>query len=112
MGDMKRFACAALAVFVFSALSAQADESSIARGRAIAKENCGRCHALGRTGRSPNPKSPPFRALAQKYPLSNLEEALGEGIVVGHEGPEMPQFKFSTTQIEQLLAYLSSLQKK
>jgi cytochrome c len=109
---MKRFAFAVLALLALAALPAQADRNSVAHGRAIAKENCGRCHALGRTGRSPNPKSPPFRTLAQKYPLSNLEEALGEGIVVGHEGPEMPQFKFSTTQIEQLLAYLASVQKK
>ena len=44
------------------------------------------CHAIGRSGASPNPKSPPFRDLSRRYPLSNLEEALGEGIVVGHEG--------------------------
>ena len=60
---------------------------------------------------SANPKSPPFRLLARKYPLSNLEEALAEGIVVGHEGLEMPQFRLSPAQIEALLAYLRSIQK-
>ncbi len=81
-------------------------------GASIAKANCGRCHAVGRSGESPNPKSPPFRHLARKYPLSDLEEALGEGIVVGHEGLEMPQFQFDTKQVEALLAYLGSIQKR
>jgi mono/diheme cytochrome c family protein len=48
--------------------------------------------------------------LSHKYPLSDLEEALAEGIVVGHEGAEMPQFRLSTSQIEALLAYLGSIQ--
>ena len=55
---------------------------------------------------------PPFRYLARKYPLYNLEEALGEGIVVGHEGLEMPQFQFDAKQVEALLAYLASIQKR
>jgi cytochrome c len=82
-----------------------------ARGKAIAAKNCGACHAIGPTGASPNPNSPPFRGLARKYPLSNLEEALGEGIVVGHEGLDMPPFQFSPKQIEALLAYLGSIQR-
>ncbi len=95
---------------VLSAAHAQA-ASQIAQGKQIASRNCGRCHAIGVTGESANPKSPPFRKLARKYPLSNLEEALGEGIVVGHEGAEMPQFKLSSGQIDALLAYLKSVQR-
>jgi len=81
------------------------------RGRIIANTNCRRCHAIGKSGRSANPKAPPFRHIAKKYPLANLEEALAEGILVGHEGPEMPQFTLSTGQIEALLAYIASIQK-
>lgn len=81
------------------------------RGAAIAQNNCGSCHATRLTGASPNPKSPPFRRLARKYPLANLEEALGEGIVVGHEGLDMPQFRFDTDEVEALLAYLASIQR-
>ncbi|WP_442755864.1 hypothetical protein ACNHKD_04195 [Methylocystis sp. JAN1] len=66
----------------------------------------------GPRGRESEPQSPPFRYLARKYPLSNLEEALGEGIVVGHEGPEMPQFQFDAKEVEALLAYLASIQKR
>ena len=101
-----------LALSAFWPVSASADTALIERGRMIAKTNCGHCHAVGRTGKSANPKSPPFRSISKKYPLTNLEEALAEGIVVGHEGSEMPQFKLSTPQIEALLAYLASVQKK
>jgi cytochrome c len=87
-------------------------ETLVDGGREIAKTFCGRCHAIGAHGKSPNPKSPPFRLLGKKYPLSNLEEALSEGIVVGHEGEEMPPFAFSARQIEALLAYLASVQRK
>jgi len=94
------------------ALAAPPGKNLFARGQALAKDNCGRCHAVGRSGESANPASPPFRHLARKYPLSNLEEALGEGIVVGHEGVDMPPFRFSSAQIEALLTYLGAIQKK
>jgi cytochrome c len=81
-------------------------------GEAIAKTNCSRCHAIGRHGASPNPKSPPFRMLARRYPLSDLQEALAEGVLVGHEGSEMPRFQFAPRQIAALLAYLASVQHK
>ncbi len=115
---MVRFAAPALAALLALAgfspgLPAQAAENDVLRyGESIAKANCSRCHAVGVAGKSPNPKSPPFRDLSRKYPLSYLEEALGEGIVVGHEGPEMPQFQFDAKQIEALLAYLGSIQKR
>jgi cytochrome c len=91
--------------------AALADDAVIARGREIAIENCSRCHAVGTTAASVNPKSP-FRTLAQKYPLENLEEALGEGITVGHEGLEMPHFQLDAGQIEALISYIASVQEK
>ena len=113
---MSRFFCFTVAVFLAAALvvpdSARADAALVERGHAIAVNNCARCHAIGKIGASPNPKSPPFRTLSQKYPLSNLEEALSEGIVVGHEGSEMPQFRLDPAQIEAFLAYLGSVQEK
>lgn len=101
-----------LAASPADAQAAPADAQLVKRGRAIAEKNCGRCHAVGARGESANPKSPPFRYLSRKYPLHNLEEALGEGIVVGHEGVEMPQFRLNASQIEALLAYLGSIQKR
>ncbi|MBM3576680.1 MAG: cytochrome c [Alphaproteobacteria bacterium] len=113
---MLRFAPLAVApLLLFAAgvayAKAPADAQLLKRGRAIAQQNCGRCHAVSASGESANPKSPPFRYLARKYPLNNLEEALAEGIVVGHEGVEMPQFRLSAAQIEALLAYLNSIQR-
>jgi mono/diheme cytochrome c family protein len=87
-------------------------DKQIERGRAIANANCSRCHATGTRGKSPNPASPPFRTLTKKYPLENLEEALAEGIVVGHGGLVMPRFEFSPAQIEALLDYIASIQRK
>ncbi|HMK89610.1 MAG TPA: cytochrome c [Methylocystis sp.] len=105
-----RIAWIVLASLVISAPAGAND--SIARGAAIARANCSRCHAIGARGASPNPKSPPFWMLGRKYPLADLQEALAEGILVGHEGDEMPRFQFSPSQIEALLAYLKSVQRK
>lgn len=80
-----------------------------ARGERIARSNCAPCHAIGRTGASPNPISPPFRTLRERYPLTYLEEALAEGIVVGREGMHMPAFRFRPQQIEDLIAYLMAI---
>ena len=57
---------------------ARADDD-LARGEALVGENCGRCHAIGRTGTSPHRQAPAFRTLGQRYPIETLEEALGEG---------------------------------
>jgi len=99
-------------VVVRSAEPAYADAALIARGYALAMNLCSRCHAIGKTGESTNPKSPPFRYLSRSYRLSALEEALAEGIIVGHEGLEMPQFQFSPVMIDALLAYMTSVQAK
>ena len=82
------------------------------RGERIARENCSPCHAIGRTGASPNPNSPPMRTLGQRYPLKDLEEALAEGIVVGHEGSQMPMFQFGPAEIDNFIAYLRTIQSK
>lgn len=79
----------------------------IAAGGVFAEEHCARCHAVGPTGESPLAEAPHFRDFQKKWPLENLEEALGEGIVVGH--PDMPQFELEPDQINDLLAYLASL---
>ncbi len=103
--------CPFLVGAAVAAPTAPASKDFLKQGAAIAQRNCGSCHATGRKGASPNPKSPPFRSLSRRYPLANLEEALGEGIVVGHEGLDMPQFRFESREVEALLAYLASIQR-
>lgn len=81
---------------------------SVEAGRRIAEANCQRCHAIGATGESPHPPAPPFRTLSQRYPVSDLQEAFAEGVRVGH--PDMPEFQLPPDQIDDLLAYLQSVQ--
>lgn len=93
---------------VFITLPAQA--ASAKRGALLAKAQCGACHATGRSGASPNLKAPTFRRIARQWPLDQLQEALGEGIVTGHPG--MPEFAFEPRQIDDLLAHLARLKRR
>lgn len=78
------------------------------KGEVLIRDNCSRCHAIGRTGDSPKAEAPPFRTLSSKYPIENLAESLAEGIVSGH--PEMPIFVFKPHDVDAIIAYLQSIQ--
>src|SRR5512145_1099568 len=97
-----------------TASGAQAPLSQeIERGRAFAQKNCAMCHAIGPTGLSPYKPAPPFRTLHERYDVEALAEALAEGIVVGHGGArQMPQFVLSPAEIDDLLAYLKTLESR
>lgn len=82
---------------------------SLAAGKAIAGP-CAACHAIGVRGASPDRNAPPFRSLARKYPLENLQEGFAEGIFVGHSDG-MPTFRLSPEQIQDFLNYLRSIQR-
>ena len=84
-------------------------DSKIKVGKLIAETRCAKCHATGPTGDSPHPDAKPFRYLSDNYPVRNLEEALAEGIVVGH--PDMPMFVLSPYEIDSLITYLESIQE-
>jgi len=79
------------------------------RGFVLLRENCSRCHAIGRVGASPLKVAPPFRSLHERYPVEDLEEPLAEGIVTGH--PTMPEFRFDPGQVGDIIAYLRSLER-
>lgn len=84
-----------------------------ARGEHLVKQNCSGCHAVAKTGDSPNALAPAFRTLSERYPVENLEEALAEGILVSHEGVvQMPEFTFSPEDITDIIAYLRRIQTK
>lgn len=88
--------------------AAYAQSPQVANGLRFAQANCARCHATGASDASPMASAPPFRTLHLRYPVENLAEALAEGIVTAH--PAMPQFQLSVTQIDDLIAYLKSLE--
>jgi cytochrome c len=84
---------------------------SIPRGKEIAEKKCAICHSVEPRGDSPSAKAPPFRTLSQRYPVESLQEALAEGITVGHEGLEMPEFRMEPAQIDDFLAFLKSINR-
>jgi mono/diheme cytochrome c family protein len=103
---MAAIAAALVASQLFAAVPAHA--ASIAQGRRLATLYCARCHAIDKVSPSPLKIAPPFRTLHERYPVENLQEALAEGIVVGH--PAMPQFSFEPDQVNDFLVFLKSLE--
>ena len=78
-------------------------------GHALVETHCASCHAVGPRGDSPHPDAPAFRDLHRAYPVESLEEALGEGIMVGH--PDMPEFVLTRGQVSDVIAWLKSLEE-
>ena len=107
-----RFFAIGLAWLALATPAMAQSSASAKRGEAIVKANCAECHAVTRTGDSPNAKAPPFRTLGQRYKLDDLQEALAEGIVVGHGGADMPHFVFEPTEIDDIIAYLKQINRQ
>jgi mono/diheme cytochrome c family protein len=78
-------------------------------GETLLTRDCGRCHAVGRTGASLDKGAPEFRTLGKRYPIESLEEALGEGMMSGH--PDMPELKYDAGDVGGIIAYLKSIQQ-
>ena len=38
-----------------------AEKGTVGRGELLLRENCSRCHAIGKEGNSPHPEAPTFR---------------------------------------------------
>jgi len=81
----------------------------VAAGRAMAERLCSRCHAIAGPGPSPLAQAPLFSRFGRQFRVDDLAEAMAEGLVVGH-GP-MPEFVFTPDEIDDLLAYLNSVQE-
>ncbi|MEF3047816.1 c-type cytochrome [Pseudotabrizicola sp. L79] len=94
-----------VAAFMLSPLSSAA--GPVEDGAALVKRNCSGCHAVTQYDASPNPRAIPFRFIGRLYPINHLEEALAEGILVGHE---MPEFVLNLNQVTAVIRYLESIQ--
>lgn len=86
---------------------ARGTPGSATRGHVLAQTQCSGCHAVDRQGDSPLADAPPFRTLSQRYPVADLQEAFGEGLVTAH--PTMPQFQFEAADVADLIAYLETV---
>ena len=87
---------------------AAAPDEQVRQGRQIALANCAGCHAIDAGSPSPHAEAPAFRTLSERYPVDSLQEALAEGIVVGH--PDMPEFSFDPDEVDALIAFMETLQ--
>ncbi len=104
-----RFALAVLLITGSTGLSLAADpDAPRERGRALAEEHCGGCHAVGRADQSPHPGAPPFRMLDRRLDLDTFAERLRNGLTSGH--PDMPTFRFTRQDARALVAYLRFIQ--
>ena len=83
-------------------------QSEAEQGRLLAQANCSRCHAIGSGDQSAHPDAPPFRTLSKRYPIDSLAERLGKGFPTGHS--DMPDFLATASQIDEIIAYIISLQ--
>jgi cytochrome c len=99
--------CLASTVFVSAPSRAEGGDPNL--GLALAQEWCAKCHSVGFYGPSPLTEAPPFRELHKRYDVEDLAESLAEGILVGH--PTMPAFRFDPDQIDNLIAYLKTLER-
>jgi cytochrome c len=98
-----------LGVSIGAAASAARADGDVAAGHAMAERLCSRCHAIAGPGPSPLAQAPLFSHFGRTFKVDDLAEAMAEGLVVGH-GP-MPEFVFTPEEIDDMLAYLNSVQE-
>ena len=84
------------------------DQMTVEAGAQLIAELCSRCHATSVGQSSPHDQAPSLRRISRNYPVERLAEALAEGMMVGH--PDMPVFEFDVGQIDQIIAYLNTIQ--
>jgi mono/diheme cytochrome c family protein len=97
-----RIACTAWCCVVSTPTTAQ----NLAAGQAIAEKHCARCHAITTEQKSRHAVAPTFPVIANRYSVWGLQEALAEGIIVGHG--EMPKYVFSPDEINDLLSFMDT----
>lgn len=97
-----------LAVLALGICAAHAQDSA-RRGRALVREFCSACHAIGKSGNSPHKSAPPFRTLGRSFDLDQFPRRLERGISSGH--PDMPEFKFNSEDAAAVRDYLRTIQQ-
>ena len=100
----------AIAFVTLGLLTAPASaQDPVRHGRALLREFCGACHAIGRNDRSRHTGAPPFRTLGRSFDLDDFPRLLARGISAGH--PDMPEFRFSEDDARDASAYLRTIQQ-
>lgn len=85
-----------------------APSAADASGKPFAQASCGSCHAVGPYGTSPNPNAPPFVAVVNQEGLT--AETLSTWLRDAHNYPREMQFELGPHEVDQLVAYMLTLQ--
>jgi cytochrome c len=108
--NARRAVIAAGAMMLASIGSALAQqEPAVQRGQTFVRVHCAQCHSIDVASESPLKIAPPFRDLNRKFPVESLAPRLAEGIIANH--PTMPQFRLDADQVNDVIAFLKSLQR-
>lgn len=83
--------------------------SPSSRGLAFARAHCAGCHAVTEGRTSPNPESPPFEAIVNTPGLTAA--TLKPWLRDSHNFPGMMSFAIEADQIDDLAAYMLTLQR-
>ena len=106
---MKR-SLAVLTICLFWSTVAHARAEQQRSGKEMLQKLCARCHAVGRTGASPNRQAPPFRSFSEtKLYDSDFLQRLQDGYSSIHRF--MPTFRFNREDAEEVLNYMKSIQE-
>jgi len=105
-----RYAVATAALLFLGQTPAWGQGSPEMHGETLASQHCAMCHAIGRSGNSPNALARPFRTLGQTYAIESLEEPLRNGALFGH--PVMPGFALDARDAHAIVRYLKSIQAR
>jgi mono/diheme cytochrome c family protein len=98
---------AVLALLLLVTPASAADDVAIALGKALAQKNCTTCHAIGPDDKSLIEDAPPFRDIAVRYDIVDLEDSLNEGVATEH--PLMPNWQMTPEQAHALASFIMSL---
>ena len=94
-----------------AALAAPASApGTLEQGAALVVRNCTQCHAVGRTGGSPDHAAPPLQSLWRYVKMNDLAVALQQGLLSKH--PSMPQFRFTKPELDAIMSYLRAIQEQ
>jgi mono/diheme cytochrome c family protein len=79
-------------------------------GKEMLQRLCARCHAVGRTGASPNRQAPPFRSFSEtKLYDDDFLQRLQDGYSSIHHF--MPTFRFNREDAKEVVNYMKSIQE-
>jgi len=107
---MKTF-CLTISIVCALSSAGYALDAEQRRGKVLLDNLCSRCHAVGKTGRSPHADAPPFRRFGEgKLYDNDFGQRLQDGLTTIH--PDMPTFRFSRADAEAAVNYLKSIQER